>query len=235
MKLAIMQPYFFPYIGYLQLIHATDKFILFDDVQYIRHGWINRNRVLKPNEGWQYIVAPLQSHSQRASIKEIRLQPGREWKDRIIRQLEHYKKRAPFYVQTAEVVNACLATDEENITKLNADILTVVCRYINLRFEYKISSSNAYDYSNVNDAGEWALRIAEQEKASEYINPSGGSELFDDGKFINSNIKLHFLKPDLKEYNQRRKTFEPGLSIIDIMMYNSPEEIRSMLNCYEIV
>ena len=96
MKVAIMQPYFFPYIGYFQLIHAVDTFILFDDVQYIRHGWINRNRILKPVFGHQYIIAPLAKHQQKSLIKEISVIEGVAWKVKILLQIEHYKKKAPF-------------------------------------------------------------------------------------------------------------------------------------------
>ncbi|MGC7846714.1 WbqC family protein [Desulforudis sp. 1088] len=90
MRAAVMQPYFSPYIGYWQLIHAVDTFVLFDDVQYIRHGWINRNRILKPGGGWQYIIA-LKKHSKNDLIRNIQAHPTLEWKARILRQLEHYK------------------------------------------------------------------------------------------------------------------------------------------------
>src|ERR1700761_8598999 len=101
MKLAIMQPYFFPYLGYFQLIHHADRFILFDDVQYIRHGWINRNRILKPAEGHQFIIAPLADHGRDALIKEVYVKDGYDWKEKILRQVEHYKKRAPYYNDVA--------------------------------------------------------------------------------------------------------------------------------------
>ena len=92
MIVAIMQPYFFPYIGYFQLINSVDRFILFDDVQYIRHGWVNRNRILKPEEGWQYIIAPLQKHRQTELIRDIKLKEGDDWKKKILRQLEQSVK-----------------------------------------------------------------------------------------------------------------------------------------------
>lgn len=229
MKLGIMQPYFFPYIGYFQLIQAVDRFILFDDVQYIRHGWINRNRMLKPGEGVQYIVAPLQKHHQKEEIKSIRLQEGEDWKSKLLRQLHHYKKPAKHYTQTMALLEACMAVTEVNITRFNAKCLQLVHEHLGLSFTIEISSEMNFDYSNVNDAGEWALRIAEQTKASEYINPAGGSELFDAAKFNRVAIKLSFISPNIVPYDQRRGTFEPALSIIDVLMFNGVDATRKMI------
>ena len=91
MKVAIMQPYFFPYLGYFGLINHTEKFILFDTVQFIRHGWIERNRILKPMEDWQYIAVPLKKHSQKTLIKDIEINNSIDWKNKIFAQLTHYK------------------------------------------------------------------------------------------------------------------------------------------------
>ena len=96
MRLGIMQPYFFPYIGYISLIKNVDKFILLDDVQFIRHGWIERNRILKPTGGWQYISVPLEKHGQKIAIKDIKINNSQQWKSKIISQLTYYKK-APYY------------------------------------------------------------------------------------------------------------------------------------------
>jgi hypothetical protein len=235
MKIAIMQPYFMPYIGYFQLIKHTDLFILFDDVQYIRHGWLNRNRILKPEKDWQYIIAPLQKHNQTDLIKDIKVQKQKEWKFKIFRQIEHYKKKSPFYLQTVSILEQCFSNEEDSITKLNANILQKICDYIEIPFNFKISSEENYNYSNVSDAGEWALRICEQIGATTYLNPLGGKELFDTKKFNDSNIGLCFLNPGDISYSQRRNgVIETSLSIIDVLMFNSPEQIKQLLNKCEI-
>ena len=105
MKLAIMQPYLFPYLGYWQLIHEADKFILFDDAQYMRHGWVNRNRILKPRDGWQYIIIPLEKHGAKEKISNVMVQSGGNWKRQIIAQLQHYKKRARYFNETITFLN----------------------------------------------------------------------------------------------------------------------------------
>ena len=234
MKIAIMQPYFFPYIGYFQLINAADHFILFDDVQYIRHGWINRNRILKPAEGHQYVIMPLADHGRDDLIRDIKIKEGYEWKEKILRQTEHYKKKAPFYAQVKILLEDCFDYPEINLALANGFFIKKVFKYLGIDFETRISSELRFDYNNVHDAGEWALRISEQSGASEYINPPGGIALFEKAKFEKSNIKLSFIHPELKEYSQRRTTFEPGLSIIDLLMFNSPEKVKEMLNDYTI-
>ena len=234
MKIGIMQPYFFPYLGYFQLINAVDRFILFDDVQYIRHGWINRNRILKPAEGHQYILMALAEHGRDAEIKNVKAKEGYEWKEKILRQVAHYKKRSPYYPQVYDLLLQCFQHDETDITRLNGCYLKSVCDYIGISFKIEISSEMDFDYSAVTDAGEWALAISRQLQAVEYINPPGGVALFDKSKFENSNVRLSFIHPHLAGYSQRRPTFEPGLSIIDILMFNSPAQVREMLNDYTL-
>ncbi len=227
-----MQPYFFPYLGYFSLIKYTDKWVVFDKIQYIRHGWGNRNRVLKPTEGWQYIIVPLQKHSRNTLIKDIVIKENTDWKARITKQLEHYKKKAPNYRQVVEVLKSCFTLKTNSLTYLNTHLLKKTCEYIGIHFNYEIFSEMNLAIGNVNDPGEWALRISEAVGAEEYINPPGGEKIFDRRKFEEVNIKLKFLKVNLTEYNQRRSTFEPGLSIVDVMMFNSQEEIKNMLDNY---
>jgi hypothetical protein len=129
----------------------------------------------------------------------------------------------------------CFSNEEDSITKLNANILQKICDYIEIPFNFKISSEENYNYSNVSDAGEWALRICEQIGATTYLNPLGGKELFDTKKFNDSNIGLCFLNPGDISYSQRRNgVIETSLSIIDVLMFNSPEQIKQLLNKCEI-
>jgi hypothetical protein len=234
MKIAIMQPYFFPYIGYWQLIHAADCFVLFDDAQYMRHGWINRNRILKPGGGWQYFVVPLRKHSLKDSIKNIQVHPEIEWKERILAQLAHYKKKAPYFNETIEIVREILfGISVQNIAGINFSIISKMCKNLDINREIFLSSKKEFDYNNVGDAGEWALRIAEQMGADEYINPTSGAGLFSGDKFSSSNVKLCFLSSHEIVYSQRG-VFEPSLSIIDVMMFNGADGAKELLLKYSI-
>lgn len=234
MKLGIMQPYFFPYIGYFSLIKNTDKWIVFDEVQFIRHGWIDRNRILKPSEGWQYISVPLQKHSRETKIKDIKIRNDEDWKNRIFRQLEHYKK-APYYSQAIELISRALSIETDSIVELNSWALQTVCSYLFIPFDAEIFSKMNLEIEIVTHAGEWALNISKALRADEYINPLGGIDIFNPNQFKKSNIKLTFLKNNLIEYTQRRKQFESGLSVIDILMFNDVSQIISMVDDIELV
>jgi len=233
-KIAIMQPYFFPYLGYWQLIHAADCFVLFDDAQYIRRGWVNRNRILNPNGGWQYIVVPLKKHLITDPSKNVSVHPSINWKERIIGQLAHYKKKARYFHETNEIIcDILLPINAQTIATINYVIINKMSSYLGLNKKIILSSENNFNYADVNDAGEWALRIAEQMNMAEYINPIAGAELFNRDKFTSSNIKLSFLKSHELVYSQRG-IFESSLSIIDVLMFNGLEGTKEQLNSYSI-
>lgn len=237
MKLGIMQPYFFPYIGYFQLINAVDSWVVFDVVQYIRHQWVNRNRILHPNQGWQYIVAPITNHARGDLIKEIRIVPSC-WREKIVAQLTHYNKKAPFYRNTLEFVKHCLlevADHQDSLALLNHTLLDETCHYLSVPYRATVCSELGLDFSEVKHPGDWALTISKQLGASEYINPIGGVEIFKPEDFKYANIKLTFLTPRLLEYSQKGYNFQPGLSIIDVLMWNSVEDVKKMLKEFDFV
>ena len=232
-----MQPYFFPYIGYFSLIENTDKFILLDSVQFIRHGWIERNRILKPNESWQYINIPLEKYSQTTKIKDIKINNSTEWNAKMLSQLQHYKKKAPYFHTTMNFLKeVLLETKYESITSFNLLSLKRTCEYLEINTNIELFSEMNLSIEQVNAPDEWALNICKAIKdTNEYWNPIGGTTFFDKKKYEMNNLSLKFIDIKLEEYNQHRNTFEPGLSIIDVMMFNSKEEIKEMLNSYSLV
>lgn len=230
-----MQPYFFPYLGYFSLIKHSGRFILFDVVQFIRHGWIERNRILKPGEGWQYIQVPLVKHSRETTIKEVKIRENDPWQDRIFRQVEHYRKRAPFYKEVISFLQNAFSYKTDGMTDLNAHLLAETCQYIGIPFHREIFSEMHLAIEEVTAADEWALNICKALAADTYINPPGGIEIFDRSKYAQAGIALQFLKINLRPYDQGRESFQEGLSILDVMMFNTPQEIRNMLDDYELL
>lgn len=231
-----MQPYFFPYLGYFGLIKNTDKWIVFDTPQFIYHGWIERNRIIKPKEGWQYIQVPLKKHSRNCSIKEIEIRNNEKWIDLIFAKLTVYKNIAPYYAMILDLLNNIFKTNTESIVKLNCIIIESVCDYLNLKWDYSVFSEMNMKVEDVNEPDEWALNICKSVGGvTEYWNPVGGLQFFNKSKYINNNIDIKFYNQNLIPYNQKRKIFETGLSIIDVMMFNSPPEIQKMLNQFEIL
>ncbi len=232
MKLGVMQPYFCPYLGYYSLIKHCDRFVLFDTVQFMRHGWIERNRVLKPAEGWQYIAVPVDKESMRSAIKDVRVRNDPDWKDRILRQLEHYKKKAPFYRALTELLGDALDPKEISITRLNRRVLQGICGYLGIQRELPIFSEMGLSIDTPQAPGGWALAISKALGATEYVNSPGGVEIFDQEQYRAAGVPISFIKNNLKPYDQHRKNFEPGLSIVDVLMFNSPEAANALIDDY---
>jgi len=231
MKLGIMQPYLFPYLGYFDLINYTDKWIVFDDVQYIRHGWINRNRVLHPVDGWTYIIAPV-NHTRKMHIRDVTIAQDQTWKKRIVGQLQTYKKKAPYYEQVMDLIEDCLAFDNAHISHFNVFALRNVCAYLGIPFDYTIFSEMNLNLENIEGPGDWALRIAQAMGADEYANPPGGETLFDKESFSASNIKLTIRNLPPLIYDCPGYRFIPNLSIVDVLMWNAAETVKNYLDQY---
>ena len=134
MKLGIMQPYFFPYLGYFDLINYSDRWIIFDEVQYIRHGWMNRNRIHHPKEGCLYIIVPIIKHARCTIIKDIAISDDPKWKSKILGQLNHYKKNAPYFKETYSFVEDCLSINEKTLSRFNSLILEKTCSRLGITF-----------------------------------------------------------------------------------------------------
>ncbi len=238
MKLAIMQPYFFPYLGYLQLMSVVDRWVVFDDIQFIDKGWINRNRILHPDQkkDWQYITIPLKKKGRFDKISEISISEDPKWKETILGKLTSYKRSAPYYNQTIDFVRDCLSQNEINLSNFLVSSLRKTAERLGLEIVIDVQSEMSLELTHIHHPGQWALRLSQQLNADEYINPYSGFEIFNNDEFEFAGIKLTFLRSRLDEYVQRRGRFVPGLSLVDVMMWNSDKEIESMLrNGYDLL
>jgi hypothetical protein len=235
MKVAVMQPYFFPYLGYFSLIKNADKFILLDVVQFIRHGWIERNRILKQDNGWLYIQVPLVRHSQGTVIKDIKIDNNKNWQQKIISQLQPYKKVASNNLNVIKLLNELFEKEYLDIVSLNRDAIKLILRYLNIEKQIFVFSEMNLTIETPKAADEWALNICKSlGNVSKYLNPIGGQRFFDRNKYEKAGICLKFHKANLIPYEQKRNNFEPGLSIIDVLMFNEVKQINIMLDNYEL-
>jgi hypothetical protein len=235
MKLGIMQPYFFPYLGYFSLIKHTDQFILFDPVQFIRHGWIERNKILKMQNGWQYVSVPLVKHSRDTKIKNIEINNTNNWRNTILSKLEIYKRRAPYYKDTLELIYSALDIDTDSIVTLNKHSLETICDYIGIDCQVSVFSEMELILDEVKAPDEWALNICKAMGAKEYWNPIGGLEFMNRQKYEDHGIKIDFMQINFTKYPQKRPEFEPSLSIIDVLMFNEPSQINNMLDDFVLL
>jgi hypothetical protein len=236
MKIAIMQPYFFPYLGYFSLIKHTDQFVLLDEVQFIRHGWIERNRILKQDGEWLYIKVPLIKSGRDSLIKECRINGDQNWEERIFSQMVTYKKIAPYYNEVVDLLKEVFSKNYQTITELNREALELVCTYLSIKCNINVFSDMNLDIDEPAKPDDWALNICKAiGGVEEYWNPPGGADLFDRAKYENQKIRIFFPKVNIIPYNQKRKLFIPALSILDVMMFNSVEDIHSMLDNYDFL
>jgi hypothetical protein len=232
---AIMQPYFFPWLGYFSLIKHADEFILFDPVQFRRHGWIERNRILKQGEGWLYIKVPLVKHPLDTAIKDVLIDESQAWRDKILAQLVVYKRLSRRYEEVSGMVRAAIAPPFTSIVDLNRHVLKVVCRYLGFERKLPVWSSMGIEIKTPAAPDEWALDTCKVLGGfAEYWNPPGGESFFDRSKYEQAGIKLRFHQQQVRPYNQRGEQFEPALSIIDVLMFNSVEEVNRMLDDYAL-
>lgn len=225
-----MQPYFFPYIGYFQLINVVDRWVIFDDIQFIDKGWINRNRILHfdQNKEWQYITIPLDKRGRFDKICDVYIKTSEDWKSNFFGKLTSYRK-APYYKKTIKFLQDCFDVNEKNLSQFVARTIKMTANYLRIDTKIDVQSRMNISIQNVNHPGQWALRISELLGADEYINPCGGCEIFNEEEFRLSNIKLKFIKTIFRDYSQRRIQFFPGLSIIDVLMWNDLNLIKEML------
>lgn len=231
MKLAIMQPYLFPYIGYFQLLKTVDKFVLYDDVAFINRGWINRNKLLV-NGKEQLFTVPLREASQNKKILEIDIDDTQKWRDKLLKTLQQSYKKAPQFAAVYPVVEEILQSPSVKISELIAGSLTRLAGYLAIPTEI-VPSSTIYDNQHLKGP-ERILNICLKEKATEYINPIGGMELYDREAFVEKGVRLHFLRSRKKEYPQFGQEFTPWLSIVDILMFNAPEQVHALLEEFDL-
>jgi hypothetical protein len=237
MTLAIMQPYFLPYIGYMQLMKAVDTFVLYDDVAFINRGWINRNRLLINGQEHLFTV-PLKDASQNKRINEVHLADDPKWRGKLLKTIEQGYRKAPNYRTVMPITEKIINFDTDSIADLVHNSLVELMEYLGLKARLVASSSI---YNNVHLKGqERILDICQQEKATRYINPIGGTALYDKETFTQSGIELCFIQSKRVEYSQSIKgnsqnEFIPWLSILDVLMFNDVVTTQEMLNAYELV
>lgn len=231
MKLGIMQPYFFPYIGYWQLINAVDTYVVYDDVNFIKGGWINRNRILAQGNP-QYINITLENSSSNKKINEIKISNIKLFQSKILKTLNQNYKRAPFFEPVISFLETTICYKTDSLSEYLFQSIKSVCSYLNISTNLILSST--LEKNNQLKGQEKVLEICTLLRASEYYNAIGGIVLYDHEKFLLKGVKLSFLRTSNIQYCQLNHGFVPNLSIIDVMMYNSLDNINHMLTLYSL-
>lgn len=230
-RLALMQPYFFPYSGYFSLIAAVDAFVVFDTAQYIRRGWCNRNRILQQGGGWTYITVPVAKHDRDTPIRGVLVSENEDWRGVARNQLRVYRK-APHYGPVIELFDHVVAPRGLSIGALALRSVEAVCEYVGLPFP--VRPFPTVDAGAVEGPGDWGRVVALHEGYPVYLNAPGGREIYAADRYAAAGLTLGFVDPRLEPYPQGRLPFEKGLSILDVLMFVSPEDARARISTYGI-
>jgi len=233
MKLAIMQPYFFPYIGYFQLINSVDEFILYDNIEYTKKGWINRNRILCEGKE-RLITLPLKKNSDYLKVVEREL--SESWvkdKNKMLNVIKSSYNKSPYFSETSDLIFQCLNNSENNLFKFIYNSIISINGYLDIKTRIIVSSSINVDHTLKSQ--DKVLSLCKAQNADVYINSIGGVELYDKGIFKQNGIELKFIKSNPIQYKQFNNEFVPWLSIIDVLMFNSKDEIKKYINNYKLI
>ncbi len=229
-----MQPYVFPYLGYFQLIHAVDKFVVYDDVAFIKQGWITRNRILINGQP-SFFTVPVRHASSFVSIRDTGIDDGsqhRRWVEKLLKTFDNAYRRAPEFDRIYPLLETVFRRPATRVADVAVASLKAVADFLDIRPVW-IESSSVYNNAHLKGQ-ERVLAICRTEAATEYVNPSGGRALYSNAHFEAEGITLHFLEPRLVEYRQFSQPFVPWLSIVDVLMFNPRETVLSYLDRYEL-
>lgn len=250
MKLAVMQPYFFPYIGYFQCIKAVDKYIVYDRLNYIYQGWVDRNRLVDKSGQIFYIRPQLKDASVSKLISEIELQPKQFWRQKMIKTLKFSYAGALHFEETLTLISETLSYETDSLSDFNFNSVKRICSFLDID---TVLSNNMQPYEalerelrnseeQLNPEEEEkpeikvirALKLCDMENASVFINATGGAALYSKPVFKEHGIELKFIRTNPIQYPQFKKEFFPGLSIIDVLMHNGKEGTKRLLTEYEL-
>ncbi len=231
--IVIMQPYIFPYIGYFQLFEVCDIFVSYDDVQFMKGGWINRNRVLH-HDGPQYITFPVSKAPLNTAIDHYFFHKNiGKGKEKILSTLRQIYSKAPFFQSVYPRLENIVKANENNVARFAENSLKKINDYLGINVEISRSSHLSFDKSLKGQKR--VIAIVKEFGGDRYVNPIGGQDLYLPTEFAVNNIDLRFLNCKTEPYKQFANEFVPNLSIIDVLMFNSIEQIRLMLKQFNLL
>ena len=234
-RLSIMQPYVFPYLGYFHLIEASDHIVFYDDVTFIKQGWINRNRILSQGKS-QLFTIPLSKASSFELIKNIEIHPDlfNNWKRKFLRTVEQSYAKAPFSEQVMPLIRGTLDSGHTRISDLAIHSIVSVYEYLQKPLQYSRSSESEAASSEMNRE-ERLFHITRKMGYDTYVNPAGGQELYTKESFHQHGIELLFVQSQFLPHRQFNHDFVPGLSIIDLLMFNEPDAMVEQFSAFDLL
>jgi len=230
MNVAVMQPYLFPYLGYYQLVQCADIFVLYDDVAFIKQGYINRNNILTDGRASR-ITVPVLGGSSNKCIKELAFESNVA---KVLKTVRQSYAQAPFVDNIFPMIERVLEHAERDITTVCQLGIFEVFQHLGLGKQ--IIRSSDLDYDRELPAADRLIAICEKLGSSHYVNSIGGEKLYSKDYFAERGNQLTFLHTQDVEYPQQgKKEFVPNLSMIDVLMWCDKRQIRELLQRYTLV
>lgn len=229
MKIGIMQPYLFPYIGYFQLICAVDEFVIYDDVNYIRQGYINRNTILMGDTPQRFTIA-VPGASSFKKISELSFDAN---VDKVLKTLRQAYHKKPYFEPIYNLVERVLTNDERQIPLVCRRAIKEIFTWLGV--EKSLCLASELNYSRTATTSGKVIDICHVLGGNHYVNSIGGQHLYHRDDFSAHGLKMSFIKMSEIIYPQGGINFHPGLSIIDVLMNCSPAEVKSLLGKYELI
>ncbi len=231
MKLAIMQPYFMPYIGYWQLMNAVDKYVLYDNIEYTKKGWFNRNRILLNGKDYLFTI-PIKKDSDYLNVCDRYVAEDFN-KNKFLNIFKEAYRKAPHFGNIFPIIEDIVKYEDDNLFRYIYHSINIIRKALGITTDIVVSSSIKINHEL--KGKNKVMAICKELEATEYYNAIGGQELYNKIEFQNNSIELKFLKSDLVPYKQFMNDFVPGLSIIDVMMFNSVADIKLMLDKFNLI
>ena len=257
MTLAIMQPYFMPYLGYFQAIAAVDKYILYDNLTYILSGWINKNRIRQRNNPPSWIIVPLKQKSSYTLIADTQIDNSKPWKKKILTSIRLAYAKADYFEEVMPLLEDIFAADYDTISELNCQSIIKICKFLDLKTEVVADREPYLDIEKglkLVEDGDYSafpymtqthpikkvarpIAICKLEGSDHFVNAIGGTELYSKEEFAQYGIKLNFIQMHEIKYPQKCNdgSYEPYMSIIDVLMHNGKEKTKQLLTEYTLV
>ncbi len=227
-----MQPYFFPYLGYWQLLNYVDRFVVYDDVNYIKGGWVNRNRILI-NGDPRYLTVPIIGASQNKMICDLEMDTSAPWRRKMLKSIEGAYCKSPSFDEVYPVLHEVISYDCGHLATFLENQLDAIAKLLGITTELRVASGC---YEKAGLAGEERIvDICLAEGATTYINPEGGMHLYHYKSFYGAGVSLQFLKMNSISYEQNSKEFQPNLSIIDLLMSLGSVGVQQLLEDFTLI
>lgn len=222
MNCVILQPSYIPWRGYFHQIQKADVFVFYDDVQYDKHGWRNRNRIKTP-QGPQWLTIPARSAGnieRRRTIQEIEIDWTRPWNRTHLASLRQAYRRAPFYAECEPFLNDIYARTPSHLAPFTIEVTIELARRLGVGHTRFARSSDLGIPGRRTDR---LIAIVKHLGCDRYVSGPSAREYLEEQRFVEAGIALEYMQYDYPEYPQLYPPFDANVTILDLLLMTGPD------------